>query len=323
MRSSIRTSSAVIGLVAWITWSSFAWSAPAATQSEARERARRAFTEGQALYDTGHYDAAIEKFREADRLSPSPALLFDVAQAYRQKGACEDALATYRAFLRDAGDARVDLREVAEEHVRELEGLCGGGSAAEDDPATVEPVRATVDESPAAGTTPAQATSVKNRAAIGTAAPPAPEPQPMPEPGAMTARRVSTDDETRVGRRGHRGPAWLVPSFVLSGATVLLVAGGTWIWSEREHARWSAEDLKLQMIRDTPDVFDETSKWVKRQNQNDARLRRIERIDGIALATTIVGGSALLAAGGVAAYRWLFARPTINGGLEISLSLRF
>ncbi len=73
-----------------------------------------AVAEARALYDTGvrhynvgDYDSAIESFRKAYLLAPKPTLLYNIAQAYRQKAppACRLASQYYRAYLRDMPDA--------------------------------------------------------------------------------------------------------------------------------------------------------------------------------------------------------------------------
>ena len=57
------------------------------------------FQEGRTFYDAGRYGEAITAFLEAQRLAPSPALLFNIAQAYRLNGDCKHAHAYYRDFL--------------------------------------------------------------------------------------------------------------------------------------------------------------------------------------------------------------------------------
>lgn len=76
------------------------------------------FAEGSKLYDTGQWDAAITAFREAYRLMPDPSILFNIGQAYRQKGRCRDATAAYKAYLRNASD---DNRARVEQLIKELE----------------------------------------------------------------------------------------------------------------------------------------------------------------------------------------------------------
>ena len=68
-------------------------------------RARELAARGMALHAAGDYDGAIAAFTEAYALAPAPALVFDLAQAYRLGGRCEDAAVMYRRFLAMAPDA--------------------------------------------------------------------------------------------------------------------------------------------------------------------------------------------------------------------------
>jgi tetratricopeptide (TPR) repeat protein len=56
-------------------------------------------------YDHGHFRAAIEHFKEADRLAPSPRLSFNIALAYERMDDVPNALAAYRDFLRRSPEA--------------------------------------------------------------------------------------------------------------------------------------------------------------------------------------------------------------------------
>ncbi|MEO8185409.1 MAG: PEGA domain-containing protein [Deltaproteobacteria bacterium] len=62
--------------------------------------ARASFEQAMAAYGQGRFRAAIEHFREADRLAPSPRLSFNIAQAYEQMQDGPNALSAYRDYLR-------------------------------------------------------------------------------------------------------------------------------------------------------------------------------------------------------------------------------
>ena len=53
----------------------------------------------------GQYRAAIEHFKEADRLAPSARLSFNVALVYERMSDVPNALAAYRDYLRRGPDA--------------------------------------------------------------------------------------------------------------------------------------------------------------------------------------------------------------------------
>jgi tetratricopeptide (TPR) repeat protein len=83
------------------------------------ERARRLAAEGRSAHEAGDYDRAIAAFTEANALAPSPALLFNLAQAYRLKGNCNDASVMYRRYLATNPDE--DARVIAEAHLETSE----------------------------------------------------------------------------------------------------------------------------------------------------------------------------------------------------------
>jgi tetratricopeptide (TPR) repeat protein len=89
---------------------------------------RARYEEGAQHYNLGEYDQAIAAFKEAYRLSNDPSLLYNIAQAYRKKGAefCEPALDFYRSYLR----ARPDDpgRESLDARMRELAACIQQGS---------------------------------------------------------------------------------------------------------------------------------------------------------------------------------------------------
>src|SRR5438552_2518618 len=62
-------------------------------------KARKLVDHGRALHDKGDYARAIEMFKEAYVLAPSPGLLFNLAQAYRLMGNCDDAALMYHRYL--------------------------------------------------------------------------------------------------------------------------------------------------------------------------------------------------------------------------------
>src|SRR5688500_14463692 len=91
-----------------------AWhAAPAAAQPAAPPtdadlaRAKALYDEGSQAYADASYDRAIELFLAAYGLSRRPAILFNVAQAYRLQGPawCAQAATYYRRALDEEPDA--------------------------------------------------------------------------------------------------------------------------------------------------------------------------------------------------------------------------
>jgi tetratricopeptide (TPR) repeat protein len=91
-----------------------------ATVADPAEEARAAYRRGADLYRAGRYREAIAEFETADRLRPSPALQFNVGQAWEKLGDVEAALAAFARYLRQ--DPRAANREAVERNVRSLEG---------------------------------------------------------------------------------------------------------------------------------------------------------------------------------------------------------
>lgn len=87
-------------------------------------KARKLADKGRAAHDAGDYNAAVAAFKEAYVLAPSPGLLFNIAQAYRLAGDCDEAAWMYRRFL-DTNPIG-DHRQVAEMHLASVE-RCGSG----------------------------------------------------------------------------------------------------------------------------------------------------------------------------------------------------
>jgi tetratricopeptide (TPR) repeat protein len=62
------------------------------------------YLRGEALYRAGEYVAAAASFEEAFARDPDPAILFNIAQAYRLGKRCAKSAESYRKFLAAVGD---------------------------------------------------------------------------------------------------------------------------------------------------------------------------------------------------------------------------
>jgi tetratricopeptide (TPR) repeat protein len=93
-------------------------------RAEARERLRTA----RELFERGNFDASLAEFRRLYDLlrgSPQqPRVLYNMAQCQEQLGRYDEAIATYRQYLREMGDAAPNRTEV-EATLRTLDGLLG------------------------------------------------------------------------------------------------------------------------------------------------------------------------------------------------------
>src|SRR5215813_608889 len=81
-------------------------------------RARKLTDEGLTHYNVAEYDQAIESFKAAYVISKAPGLLFNIAQAYRLKGDCAQALHFYKNYLRVEPSAK--QRAKAQARVEEM-----------------------------------------------------------------------------------------------------------------------------------------------------------------------------------------------------------
>jgi tetratricopeptide (TPR) repeat protein len=84
-----------IGLVAALLCGAAGAQADDATQS-----ARAHYTQGTKLYDLGRYHDAAKEYEAAFELRDDPALLFNIAQAYRLGHDYADSIRAYKSFLR-------------------------------------------------------------------------------------------------------------------------------------------------------------------------------------------------------------------------------
>jgi tetratricopeptide (TPR) repeat protein len=82
------------------------------------EKARLLADRGRQLQRDGKFAEALEAYKAAYVLAPSPGLLFNLAQAYRLNGDCDDAAWMYKRFL-DTGP-RDDLKALVNEHLEKL-----------------------------------------------------------------------------------------------------------------------------------------------------------------------------------------------------------
>jgi tetratricopeptide (TPR) repeat protein len=98
------------------------FAAPAWADSDA-EIARAHFATGLGYYDSGRYAEAVREFLEANRLSPLPALLFNIGRTYDRAGDPPEAVRYYRRYLEAAPEA-IERGEV-ERRLGELEHRVG------------------------------------------------------------------------------------------------------------------------------------------------------------------------------------------------------
>jgi hypothetical protein len=85
------------------------------------EEARQHVAKAKVHYDLGEFKEAADEYILVYRLRPIAALLFNIAQAYRQGGLYDKARQFYKSYLREAPDAK--NRAVIEQAIREMDEL--------------------------------------------------------------------------------------------------------------------------------------------------------------------------------------------------------
>jgi len=76
---------------------------------DALDEARQHAAKAKVHYDLGEFEQAANEYIIVYRLRPIPALLYNVAQAYRQAGQYEKAKKFYKSFLREKPDPKMKL----------------------------------------------------------------------------------------------------------------------------------------------------------------------------------------------------------------------
>lgn len=83
------------------------------------EQAEKLFQEAETHYNLQEYQAALEKYKEAYRLSQFPEMLFNIAQCHKKLRHYNEALGFYKSYLRQVPDSPV--RKEVEGFIVELE----------------------------------------------------------------------------------------------------------------------------------------------------------------------------------------------------------
>jgi tetratricopeptide (TPR) repeat protein len=102
----------------------------AAVLEEARQHVARA----KVHYDLGEYQQAAEEYIIVYRLRAIPALLFNIAQAYRQGGNYDKAKQFYKAYLRESPNLK--NKKMIEQAIREMDELLAKEKKTKESPPT-------------------------------------------------------------------------------------------------------------------------------------------------------------------------------------------
>jgi len=238
-----------------------------ASASADPEQAKARYKEGLVHYNVREYGDAVAKFKEAYKLDPNPAYLYNIAQAYRLAQDCADAAAFYKTFLRDSAASTAN-RDKAQRFAAEMDQCVADGKSVDlDPPVTADPVTDPVpDPVPEPVTEPVTE----------PVADPVTEPGPVREPAPPPVRRRSGSPALRYGG--------------LATSAAGLIAVGTGVYFGLQ-ARGASDDVERGL---------ETSGGIW-SDELEAMEQDAQRDEKVGLALTI-GGAVATVGGGVLWY---------------------
>src|SRR5205814_5505627 len=105
---------------------------PSRAQDSSIEEAKAHAARAKVHYDLGEYEKAADEYILVYRIRPLPALLYNIAQSYRQAGQYDKARQFYKSYLREAKDA--PNRDAIERAIREIDDLLAKEKKAKDGP---------------------------------------------------------------------------------------------------------------------------------------------------------------------------------------------
>ena len=108
------------------------FTSPSRAQDSSIEEAKAHAARAKVHYDLGEYEKAADEYILVYRIRPLPALLYNIAQSYRQAGQYDKARQFYESYLREAKDA--PNRDAIERAIREIDDLLAKEKKAKDGP---------------------------------------------------------------------------------------------------------------------------------------------------------------------------------------------
>jgi hypothetical protein len=244
------------------------------------EQARQHAAKAKVHYDLGEYEKAAEEYIIVYRLRPLPALLFNIAQSYRQAGQYEKAKQFYQSYLRENPDPETTaqvkkaLKEIDELQAKEKMAKNGPPTGVKQPPDASLPIKPgaagvagaavaggaagaastgagaapTAGGASSAGTAGQSATQPSGSAKMAKAAQ---APQAVPAAAVTPMTTTSTTAPTASKDSGMRTAAWIA-----GGTAVALLGGGALFTAKAAstdstlnnggHTRAEADDLMSQ-----------------------------------------------------------------------------
>jgi hypothetical protein len=99
--------------------------------------AKQHFERGKELFKSGAYDQAIQEFRTADQIKPSPILAYNIGLSYENLGRCKAAISYFQRYLREQPEAdnRADTEQkIQDQNAKLARGECAGQRAGQPPP---------------------------------------------------------------------------------------------------------------------------------------------------------------------------------------------
>ena len=224
-----------------------------------KQEVRQHYEKASRAYDVQKFQEAIEEYQKTYEISGDPAMLFNVAQAYRLNGQPQEAIYYYRRYLERSPTA--SNRAGTEQKIAELEKLVADGKGTQ--PAAAAPPPAAPPPPSAAPPGPAGTS-----AATGPGTLTAPPPASFPPPQLVT---VDAEDAHH-GRR--------IASLVLLGV------GGAGLLTAAITAKLAAnKGDNVSFASQQKGTFDP-------QTERDGK-----RLDKVAIVSVVVGAAATIAGG--------------------------
>lgn len=254
-----------------------------APPANAEEQAKAKFVAGKQSYRLGEYDEAIALWKEAYRLKDNPAFLFNIGQAYREKGDLPKALQFFENYLKEA-PANASNRSDVEQRVAELKKLIEDQRASAKRPPN-EPVElnptTTADPVDPVGTAPTTTTTTDPT----TTSPP-----------------IGSETPEEPPEGGGGGGGMRIAGLATGGVGLALIGTGVFFGLKAKSAQ-----------QDVEDAIANGEVWTEELDQKDA--------DGRSAATTstlTLGlGAAAVVGGGVLFYLGLRKGQTESSGVSL------
>ncbi|HET9957433.1 MAG TPA: tetratricopeptide repeat protein [Polyangiaceae bacterium] len=318
--------------------------APSRAAAEARDEARLHFNRALQLVDGQRFEEAAVEFEQAYELSPNPAVLYNLGQAYAAARHPTQAIAAFRGYLAAASGPEDPRRKQALRELPRLEALVGvlvllarpsqvevhvdGRRVQTTGPLQLDPgrhqivvsapgyraeEREVVAMSGTRETWNLELSPIADQPALEAAqAPRLARAQPHSPPRARNVpltRHPPTPEDDAVLRRSKQRVWWTATA---AGAGLLLggITAGLVVDNGARYGRWREQQASLdQRWRSAP----ADSELIEHQSRNDERAERIKLQDEVAVGLGVAGAACFV--GAVMIWMLSDSPPAVSAGL--------